>query len=352
MINLIYFNKIESKADTTLRKIIHYITLALGLFFITLNVQAQAPSNFSKAKEVARESIYYDQNQKKQGTIYCGCDWEWAGKSGGRVNLASCGYKVRTQQNRAMRIEWEHIVPAWVFGHQRQCWQNGGRAHCVKTDPVFGKIEADLHNLAPSIGEVNGDRSNFSFGQLPAQAPYQYGQCRSRVDFPSRTFEPRNEVKGQVARVYFYLHDRYNLSMSRQQQQLLMAWDKAYPPTSWEIERDNRIARIVGYHNPFVTGQVKWQLGHKNSGAGLSAMNNNASVNKPNTESSRQVSSTPVNKGTTQTDGIKGNINSKIYHFSHCSGYKTTADKNAVLFKTESEAIKAGYRLANNCKQP
>ena len=30
--------------------------------------------------------------------------------------------------------------------------------------------------------------------------------------FTSRTFEPRNEVKGQVARVYFYLHDRYNLS--------------------------------------------------------------------------------------------------------------------------------------------
>lgn len=72
----------------------------LGLFIFTLNVQAQAPENFTKAKEIAKERIYYDQNQKSQGTIYCGCDWEWVGKSGGRVDLASCGYQVRTQQTR------------------------------------------------------------------------------------------------------------------------------------------------------------------------------------------------------------------------------------------------------------
>ncbi|MGY6373150.1 endonuclease, partial [Proteus mirabilis] len=78
-----------------------------------------------------------------------------------------------------------------------------------------------------------------------SQAPYQYGQFRSRVDFASRTFDPRNEVKCQVARVYFYLHDRYNLSISRQQQQLFIALDKAYPPTPLERELDNRIANIV-----------------------------------------------------------------------------------------------------------
>lgn len=330
-----------------MRKILHYITLSLGLFIIATNSYAQAPSNFSKAKEIAKERIYYDQNTHSQGTIYCGCDWEWVGKSGGRVDLSSCGYQVRTQPNRAIRIEWEHIVPAWVFGHQHQCWQNGGRANCVKNDPIFGKIEADLHNLAPSIGEVNGDRSNFSYGQLSTQAPYQYGQCRSRVDFSSRTFEPRNEAKGQVARVYFYLHDRYNLSMSRQQQQLLMAWDNAYPPSTWEIERDNRIANIVGHHNPFVTGQVKWQLGHKNSGAGLSATNN-AVINKPSTE----ISSKPSTRVSAGNTAIKGNVNSKIYHFTHCSGYKTMSNKNAVYFATENDAKNAGYRPANNCKLP
>lgn len=326
-----------------MKKITYYVTFALSLF-IAQSVYAQAPANFSKAKEIAKERIYYDQNYQSEGTLYCGCDWQWVGKSGGRVDLASCGYQVRAQQNRAMRIEWEHIVPAWVFGHQRQCWQEGGRSYCKKNDPVFSKIEADLHNLAPSIGEVNGDRSNFSYGQLSSQAPYQYGQCHSRVDFTSRTFEPRNEVKGQVARVYFYLHDRYNLSMSRQQQQLFMAWDNAYPPTKWEIERDNRIANVVGHHNPFVTGQMRWQLGHKNSSVGISAINSSSTQQKPNSQQKVIEQHTPL----IQT--IKGNMNSKIYHFSHCSGYKVMAEKNVVYFASTEEAIKAGYRLATNCK--
>ena len=46
-----------------------------------------------------------------------------------------------------------------------------------------------------------------------------------------------------------------DLSMSRQQQQLLMAWDRQYPVTAWEKERDNRIAAVMGHHNPFVTGE-------------------------------------------------------------------------------------------------
>ncbi|WP_255420592.1 endonuclease [Arsenophonus endosymbiont of Aleurodicus floccissimus] len=40
------------------------------------------------------------------------------------------------------------------------------------TDPVFRAIEADLYNIAPSIGEVNGDRSNFNYGQLASSEFY------------------------------------------------------------------------------------------------------------------------------------------------------------------------------------
>ncbi len=58
-------------------------------------------------------------------------------KSAGRVKRRrrpeSCGYKVRKNENRARRIEWEHVVPARQFGHQRQCWQDGGRKTALKT---------------------------------------------------------------------------------------------------------------------------------------------------------------------------------------------------------------------------
>ncbi|WPA93576.1 endonuclease [Providencia zhijiangensis] len=301
-----------------------------------------APNNFTEAKTSSKSLVYGDQNHQGQGTLYCGCEWEWTGKSGGQVDLASCGYQVRKQQSRAERIEWEHIVPAWVFGHQRLCWQNGGRKNCVSTDPVFSRMEADMHNLAPSIGEVNGDRSNWSYGQLPANAPYSYGACRSRIDFKQKIFEPRDEVKGQVARVYFYMHDRYNLSMSRQQQQLFMAWDKQHPVNEWEQKRDQRIAKVMGHHNPFVTGERAWSLGHKNSGDGLN-MSDKPSERVPQ----------PVPQSSPNKDGemqVKGNRNSKKYHLSHCSGFKTLSDKNAEFFANEADAQAKGYQLAGNCK--
>jgi hypothetical protein len=80
----------------------------------------------------------------------------------------------------------------------------------------FNAIEADLHNLTPSIGEINADRSNYRFGVLPT-TPKQHGDCDFKVDFKGRTAEPRDEVKGQAARIYFYMHDRYNMLMSQQQ---------------------------------------------------------------------------------------------------------------------------------------
>ncbi len=320
--------------------------LAFGL---TLSFHAwSVPTSFEQAKIESRKNVYDGKVKSGIGTLYCGCDWQWVGKSGGRVNLASCDYHIRSQQTRAERIEWEHMVPAWVFGHQRQCWQEGGRKNCVDTDPVFRMIESDMHNLAPAIGEVNADRSNFSYGMIAKNRPNMYGACSSKVDSQARLFEPRNRVKGMVARVYFYMHDRYNLSMSRQQQQLMMAWDRQYPVDAWERERDNRIAKIMGHHNPFVTGSQKWELGHKNSGLGLQG-----NVLKQNhlQDGHNQRSALSATAKIAQNGEIKGNKNSHIYHLIHCAGYKTVADKNAIYFQSETEAKKAGYQLAGNCKK-
>ncbi|WP_205584047.1 endonuclease, partial [Pseudomonas aeruginosa] len=112
------------------------ITAAISLF-LSITALADAPTTFTAAKYAAKQKIFFDQAQSDDGELYCGCKWEWVGKSGGRIYPESCGYETRKQQTRADRIEWEHIVPAWVFGHQRQCWQNGGRKNCVTDDPVF-----------------------------------------------------------------------------------------------------------------------------------------------------------------------------------------------------------------------
>lgn len=313
---------------------------AVALAFAALPAAfASPPATFTEAKVVAKQKIYLDQSNSATGDLYCGCKWTWVGKSGGRIDLKSCGYETRKQQTRAERTEWEHIVPAWTFGHQRQCWQNGGREHCVDSDPTFRAMEADLFNLYPSVGEVNGDRSNFNYGMVSGVAP-QYGQCTTKIDFQQKTAEPRDEVKGLVARTTFYMFDRYKLSMSRQQQQVLMAWDKQHPVTPWEKQRDQRIAAIMGHSNPFVTGERKWALGYTPQGAGVAS----APAVKP-------APAEPTLANALSAGAVLGNRNSHVYHLATgCPGYSQVSQKNQVAFGSEAQAQAAGYRKAGNCR--
>ncbi|WP_449433107.1 endonuclease [Pseudomonas putida] len=321
-----------------MKKLLYILTL---LFAVTPPAFSSPPSTFTEAKVVAKQKVYLDQANSAMGDLYCGCKWTWVGKSGGRIDAASCGYQTRKQQNRAERTEWEHIVPAWTFGNQRQCWKNGGREHCVDDDPVFRAMEADLFNLYPAVGEVNGDRSNFNYG-MAAGVPQQYGQCTTKIDFAQRAAEPRDEVKGLVARTTFYMFDRYKLNMSRQQQQLLMAWDKQHPVTPWERERDRRIAAIMGHANPFVTGECRWTADYKPVGNGI-VQAVPAKAEKPIAKPSL-ASAAPVG-------AILGNRNSHVYHLATgCPGYSQVASKNQVTFGTEGEAQAAGYRKAGNCR--
>jgi deoxyribonuclease-1 len=314
--------------------------LRLVLAFLCLTVVTATASagnyasSFRKAKEIAREQIYFDQNRGRSGSVYCGCDWEWKGESGGPVDWASCGYQVRAQEHRAVRTEWEHIVPAWLLGHQRQCWQVGGRKNCVATDPLFHDMHVDLHNLTISIGEVNADRSNYRM--LPASGePPRHGACPSRVSFKDRQFEPRDASKGLVARVYFYMHDRYGLPMSRQQERVMMAWNRQYPVTRWEVERAQRIDAVQGTRNDFVLDSRDWAAGYKPRGEGL-----------------RGTGLKSGNKLSPQSEEpVIGNTNSDIYHLPGgvCPSYNRVAERNREYFPTEAAAAAAGYRKAGNC---
>ncbi|MGB0734291.1 MAG: endonuclease [Pontibacterium sp.] len=207
---------------------------------------AEAPATFSKAKKVIQKEVYYDHPE----TFYCGCDYQSELKEGSKTktkltpNWQSCGYTPRKNAKRAARIEWEHVMPAWEFGHQLQCWQDGGRKNCRK-DPTFRRMEADLMNLVPAIGEVNGDRSNFRFNMLSGE-PRVYGTCDVEIDFKQRVAEPAPHIRGDVARIYFYMSDKYGIKLSRKQKQLFQAWAKQDPVDEWEAERKRRIEILMG----------------------------------------------------------------------------------------------------------
>lgn len=126
--------------------------------------------------------------------------------------------------------------------------------------------------------------------------------------------------------------------MSRQQQLLLMAWDRQYPVSAWEKEWNSRTAKIMGHQNPFITGDRSWSLGHKPSREGL--------VSPVSARTTVVTSDKASNEGM-----IIGNRNSKIYHLPNgCPSYYQVSLKNQVPFPTEAKAAAAGYRKAGNCR--
>lgn len=181
-------------------------------------------------------------HQEHPYTLYCGCSF--AKKT---VNLESCGYKVYKNHQRAKRIEWEHVVPAHAFGHAFPEWRKGGRKKAA-SNPEYRRMEADMYNLWPEIGELNGLRSNFSmtdFGENDhRRKEITFGQCRAKI--AERKFEPMDMAKGTVARTYMYMDLTYPGKgiIARKNRKLFEAWDKMFPVSTWECKRAKKIELI------------------------------------------------------------------------------------------------------------
>lgn len=215
-------------------------------------------TSFSKSKKLMQQ-VYYDY----QYSFYCGCEYsyELVDKSiKAIVNEESCGYIPRKNINRGRYIEWEHVVPAWAFGHIRKCWREElcinskgnrykGRKCCEKIDNVFKAMEADMYNLYPAVGELNADRNNFRYGIIDGEER-EYGACDFEVK--DKVAEPKEDIRGDIARTYFYMEKTYNVPISDKQRKLFEVWDRQDKIDEWEIERAKRIEKIQGNRNTFI----------------------------------------------------------------------------------------------------
>ena len=216
-------------------------------------------SSFSKAKKILQNQIYTDHRV----TIYCGADFDTY-----KNVLPFPGFLTTKYKKRAKKIEWEHVVPAENFGRTFKEWREGdpqcvkkdgksfkGRNCASKVNMEYRYMQSDMHNLFPAIGAVNAARSNYNFTMLPAAAS-SFGSCDMRID--GRKAQPPEAARGRIARTYKYMQYSYpRYHMSKQQMKLMDAWDKMYPVSDWDCTRAERIKRIQGNDNPFVSAQCQ-----------------------------------------------------------------------------------------------
>ncbi len=207
--------------------------------------------SFGRSKRLLALKVY----PSHQKAFYSNCDYKIKEKKLIPIHK-TCGFKYRKNKNRSERIEWEHVVPAWHFGHQLRCWQNGGRMICRQTNTKFKQMEADMHNLVPAIGEINGDRSNFKFSMIEGEKRV-YGKVDMEILFSDKKAEPAPFVYGDIARTYFYMRDRYGLRLSKAQEKMLIAWNNLDPVSAWEKKRNKLIKALQGDDNVYVSNYQK-----------------------------------------------------------------------------------------------
>lgn len=159
-------------------------------------------------------------------------------------------------------------LPADAHGNDPSGWN---REHVwSKSRGDFGTRQGagtDLHAIRPAEVTVNTARGNKAFDE--GGEPYidrdGFTNCRRDQD----SWEPRPEVRGDIARMLFYMAVRYedpeldleltedtasqgNKSPAHGVLTTLLNWHQQDPPDAYEQERNNRIEQIQGNRNPFI----------------------------------------------------------------------------------------------------
>lgn len=147
----------------------------------------------------------------------------------------------------------EHIIPQSVFNEA-------------------SPMKNDAHSVTPTDGKVNGQRSNFPHGIVgTASWTSLNGSKRgtsSLVGYSGTVFEPIDEFKGDIARMYFYFATRYENTVSNYSYDMfdgssdkvfttaflnmLLAWHAQDPVNAREIARNNAIYAQQNNRNPYI----------------------------------------------------------------------------------------------------
>ncbi|MFW5926366.1 MAG: endonuclease [Myxococcota bacterium] len=182
---------------------------------------------------------------ERRTTFYCDCAFD-ADK---RVDAASCGFAPGERwRNRAERVEWEHVVPASVMLRGRPCAtdperEGSPRAWCRRVDPAFRAMEGDLHNLVPAVGQLNAERSNHPYGEVPGE-PRRFGACDFEVE--DGVVEPAPPIRGDIARIHAYMATTYGLDLDPESSRMMARWGLQDPPTVEERALWNAGSDVLG----------------------------------------------------------------------------------------------------------
>ena len=205
-----------------------------------------------------------------------GCIWD--------IYSGISNFTPGTDQDKGEEIDKEGVVYNREHAMPKS-WFNED-----KSDTQY-PMYTDLHHLFPTDRSVNTIRSNYPYGELDkslnptkqsAGGFSKFGICDPSIGYTvvngkARVFEPNDEYKGDLARVYFYMatcYESYKNGSGKERSpknwksdmltsdvfpfftdwalKMLLRWAAQDPISEKEIKRNEGIYGIQKNRNPFV----------------------------------------------------------------------------------------------------
>jgi endonuclease I len=254
----------------------------LLLFFAAISVVAQAPAGYYNTATgtgyLLKSQLYniikdhFDPGYSGLYTTYLTSDRDWYYENNGTVldmytekpTGTECEYTYGINQDdgtggnsECQKYNREHLIPQSVY---------------ASLVPMY----SDAHCVVPADKFVNAQRGDLPFGRVAtANWTSTNGSKRGSnlnsgysAGYTGTVFEPIDEFKGDIARMFFYFATRYedqvagwpytmfngtwNQVFTSNAINVLLTWANQDPVSQREIDRNNAIYARQNNRNPFI----------------------------------------------------------------------------------------------------
>ena len=225
---------------------------------------------------------------------------------------------------------------------------------------------SDIHHLRPALNVYNSTRGNTPYGTFEDKTIpgiSQLGKTGNYYD--AKKFEPRDDIKGDIARILFYVYTRYSSSLSDGSSDLvtgyrdegklqiqniivtddgsetaawnmLLEWNELDPVDYLEMYRNNKAQEIQGNRNVFIDHPefARMCIDSNYSGAG-------ALLDLNNTYDAERVSYLGIETTTlTLNKGNGRKIEAKTFPLNQKSHLKwTSADDSVAVVNQQGKIV-------------
>ena len=171
--------------------------------------------------------------------------------------------------------------------NQNKCGNYSNEGDCYNREHLMPQswfssaspMKSDIHHVVPSDGKVNGMRGHYPLADVGSASwtslnGSKKGSC-SDPGYNGTVFEPIDEFKGDIARIYFYMATRYEDRIGSWENansdgsdpvldgssdhvfedwylDVLLKWHHQDPVSQREIDRNNAAYDYQGNRNPFI----------------------------------------------------------------------------------------------------